>query len=111
MASIDNIKKSKTGRPPIDTEAITLRLPRETIESIDGFRRHAMDVPTRPEAIRRLLKAGMTVSVLADELIGELRSDYRLSKENPRAMSLIQQLDEHLRELYVAATVGDKDKP
>jgi len=110
MTSIDNIKKSKTGRPSVDTEAVTLRLPREMIESIDGFRRHAMDLPTRPEAIRRLLKAGMAVSVLADELIAELKSDYRLSKENPRAASLIKRVDENLRELYVAATTVDNDK-
>lgn len=55
MTSTDSIKKSKTGRPKVDSEAITLRLPRDLLEAIDDFRRDESDVPTRPEAIRRIL--------------------------------------------------------
>lgn len=42
-------------RPKKDSEAITLRLPREMIETIDTLRRDEKDLPTRPEMIRRLL--------------------------------------------------------
>lgn len=45
----------KIGRPRSDTEAITLRLPRELIEQLDDLRRDQKDIPTRPEMIRRLL--------------------------------------------------------
>ncbi|SED45720.1 MULTISPECIES: hypothetical protein [Rhodobacterales] len=45
----------KFGRPSTDTEAITLRLPREAIQVIDDLRRQEPDLPTRPEMIRRLL--------------------------------------------------------
>ena len=48
-------EKSKKGRPRIDSEAITLRLPREMIEAIDDQRRLESDLPTRPEMIRRAL--------------------------------------------------------
>ena len=41
--------------PKKDTEALTLRLPRELIEAIDDRRRIASDLPTRPEMIRRAL--------------------------------------------------------
>ncbi|WP_374635316.1 ribbon-helix-helix protein, CopG family [Paracoccus sp. (in: a-proteobacteria)] len=41
--------------PKKDTEALTLRLPRELIEAIDDRRRIESDLPTRPEMIRRAL--------------------------------------------------------
>nr|WP_321510159.1 ribbon-helix-helix protein, CopG family [uncultured Celeribacter sp.] len=41
--------------PKKDTEALTLRLPRELIEMIDDRRRAERDLPTRPEMIRRAL--------------------------------------------------------
>lgn len=53
--SNDNVKKSKIGRPSVDTEAVTLRLPRDMISALDDFRRSEDDLPTRPEAIRRAL--------------------------------------------------------
>ncbi|NVK14996.1 MAG: ribbon-helix-helix protein, CopG family [Rhodobacteraceae bacterium] len=43
------------GRPKTDTEALTLRLPRELIDAIDERRRLEADLPTRPEMIRRAL--------------------------------------------------------
>jgi hypothetical protein len=43
------------GRPKSDTEAITLRLPRNLIEQLDDLRREQKDIPTRPEMIRRIL--------------------------------------------------------
>lgn len=46
----------RIGRPRVETEAITLRLPREMIEAIDDLRRQEPDLPTRPEMIRRLLQ-------------------------------------------------------
>lgn len=42
--------------PKKDTEALTLRLPREMIAQIDAFRRDEEDIPTRPEMIRRMLQ-------------------------------------------------------
>ncbi|NVK16124.1 MULTISPECIES: ribbon-helix-helix protein, CopG family [unclassified Leisingera] len=41
--------------PKKDTEALTLRLPRELINAIDDRRRLEPDLPTRPEMIRRAL--------------------------------------------------------
>ena len=42
--------------PKKNTEALTLRLPRDMIEAIDDRRRQEPDLPTRPEMIRRLLQ-------------------------------------------------------
>lgn len=51
-----NIKMVRLMAPPKkDTEALTLRLPREMIEAIDDRRRQEADLPTRPEMIRRAL--------------------------------------------------------
>ncbi|QLH12966.1 MULTISPECIES: ribbon-helix-helix domain-containing protein [Paracoccus] len=47
--------EKKRGRPPVDSEAVNLRLPRELIEAIDNRRRDERDLPTRPEMIRRAL--------------------------------------------------------
>lgn len=41
--------------PKKDTEALTLRLPRNMIDAIDDRRRAEADLPTRPEMIRRAL--------------------------------------------------------
>ena len=48
-------QKKITGRPKVDSQAITLRLPTEVIEQIDDLRRTEPDVPTRPEMIRRII--------------------------------------------------------
>ncbi len=45
----------KMGRPPVDTEAVTVRLPRDLLGSLDAARRLDPDLPTRPEIIRRVL--------------------------------------------------------
>jgi hypothetical protein len=45
----------RTGRPPKDTQAITLRLSTDQIRRLDDYRREQEDLPNRPEAIRRLL--------------------------------------------------------
>ncbi|WP_143435464.1 ribbon-helix-helix protein, CopG family [Henriciella aquimarina] len=57
MTSTDNIKKSKKGRPQVDTTALTLRLSNELLERLDAHRRTLEDLPNRQEAIRRLLEA------------------------------------------------------
>jgi len=48
-------EKRPMGRPTIDSEAINLRLPRVMIQAIDDRRKLEVDLPTRPEMIRRLL--------------------------------------------------------
>jgi Arc/MetJ-type ribon-helix-helix transcriptional regulator len=53
--SIDNVKKSKLGRPSVDTEAVTVRLPRDMLEAIEAYRREQETIPSRPEAIRQML--------------------------------------------------------
>ena len=45
----------KMGRPPVDTEAVTVRLPRELIATLDDARRADPEMPTRQEVIRRVL--------------------------------------------------------
>ena len=57
--SIDNVKKSRIGRPSVDTEAVTVRLDRLTLTLLDHWRREQGDLPTRPEAIRRLIELGL----------------------------------------------------
>lgn len=46
----------RMGRPPVDTEAVTVRLPRELILAIDEARRAHPEMPTRQEIIRRVLQ-------------------------------------------------------
>lgn len=62
IMSIDGTKKSRKGRPPVDTEAVNLRLPREMIVAIDALRRGHDDPPTRPELIRTILLDWMTTN-------------------------------------------------
>jgi hypothetical protein len=61
--SNDDVKKLRTGRPSIDSEAITVRMTREQIEALDDWRRVQSDLPGRPEAIRRLIALGLVAVV------------------------------------------------
>lgn len=62
MSINETEKPKKRGRPPVDSEAINLRLRIDVIERIDDFRRELPDLPTRPEAIRRLIDLGLEAS-------------------------------------------------
>lgn len=55
---INNGKKSR-GRPPIESEAITVRIVADALREIDDWRREQNDLPGRPEAIRRLVELGL----------------------------------------------------
>ena len=46
---------SKKGRPPVDTEPVTVRLPRDVLDAVEKYRREQDSIPTRPEAIRQML--------------------------------------------------------
>jgi hypothetical protein len=58
-STINSAKKSKRGRPPVDTEAVNVRMATEALETIDNWRRKEPDLPGRPEAIRRLVELGL----------------------------------------------------
>jgi hypothetical protein len=57
--SIDSAKKPKKGRPSVDSEAVNVRLERQAIEALDAWRKKQNDLPTRPEAIRRLIEKAL----------------------------------------------------
>lgn len=50
---------SKIGRPKVDTEQITVRLPRELLDALDALRKEQDDPPTRPEMVRRVLSSAL----------------------------------------------------
>lgn len=50
-------KNRKRGRPPVDTEAVNVRMARADIEAVDAFAAAQEDAPTRPEAVRRIVRA------------------------------------------------------
>lgn len=56
MSTVNSANKSKRmGRPPVDSEAVNVRFERSVLDAIDGFRREQSDLPSRPEAVRRLV--------------------------------------------------------
>jgi hypothetical protein len=58
-STIDNIKKAKKGRPPVESEAVTVRMTTDNLRTLDDWRRKQEDLPGRPEAIRRLVELGL----------------------------------------------------
>lgn len=57
--SIDNVKKSR-GRPPVESEALTVRIHRKQLVALDSWiAKQPEPQPTRPEAIRRLLEKAL----------------------------------------------------
>ena len=47
--------KNRGGRPRVDATPIMVRLPPIQVAALDDWRRNESDLPTRPEAIRRIL--------------------------------------------------------
>jgi hypothetical protein len=66
QSRINNIKKSKRGRPTVDSEALTVRMAADALQHIDDWRRKQDDLPGRPEAIRRLVEPELKVKVKED---------------------------------------------
>jgi hypothetical protein len=58
--------KKPKGRPRVDAEAVNVRIERDALARIDAWRRGQSDLPTRPEAIRRLVEAGLETRVRSD---------------------------------------------
>jgi metal-responsive CopG/Arc/MetJ family transcriptional regulator len=44
------------------TERLQMRVPRAFVEAVDGWRRQQSDLPSRSEAIRRLVLVGISSS-------------------------------------------------
>jgi len=59
MSIINSAKKPK-GRPSVDSEAVNVRIERSMLDALDEWRRAQSDIPTRPEAIRRLVEKSLT---------------------------------------------------
>jgi hypothetical protein len=59
-ASSENVRR-KPGRPALafQTEPVTVRLTPDTLARLDDWRRGQNDLPTRPEAFRRLMELGL----------------------------------------------------
>jgi hypothetical protein len=55
---INDIKKSR-GRPPVESEPVTVRMTVDALQTLDDWRRKQDDLPGRPEAIRRLVEIGL----------------------------------------------------
>lgn len=58
MSTLSSAKKPM-GRPTVDSEAVNVRIDRPSLTRLDEWRRAQDDLPTRPEAIRRLIEAGL----------------------------------------------------
>jgi hypothetical protein len=58
-SKINSAKKPKRGRPPVESEAINVRMMADALKSLDDWRRQQDDLPGRPEAIRRLVEIGL----------------------------------------------------
>lgn len=43
----------------MDSEAVNVRFERPMLDAIDDFRRRQADLPSRPEAVRRLVEKGL----------------------------------------------------
>ncbi|TWH01822.1 hypothetical protein L614_002000000560 [Ochrobactrum sp. J50] len=72
--SINSAIKSKKGRPAVDSEAVNVRLLVDVLSQIDEWRREQPDIPTRPEAIRRLLAIGLRADHGLHDLLGNMDS-------------------------------------
>jgi len=54
--------KSKRGRAPVDSGAVTVRMATDALHNLDNWRRKQDDLSGRLEANRRLVELGLKVS-------------------------------------------------
>lgn len=85
MSTIDSAKKPTKGRPPVDSEAVNVRIEKAGLTRIDDWRRNRSDLPSRPEAIRRLVELGIVayregahVAVALDDYADQLPEEVRV---------------------------------
>jgi hypothetical protein len=57
--SISDNMKTRKKRAPVTGELVGVRIQPELGKQLDDWRRNQEDVPTRPEAIRRLVELGL----------------------------------------------------
>lgn len=58
-STINNVKKARKGRPPVESEPVTVRMTTDALRNLDDWRRRQDDLPGRPEAIRRLVEQAL----------------------------------------------------
>ncbi|BBC00191.1 CopG family transcriptional regulator [Bradyrhizobium elkanii] len=58
-STINSAKKSRRGRPAVESDAVNVRMTIEALKDLDDWRRQQEDLPGRPEAIRRLVEIGL----------------------------------------------------
>ena len=54
--------KNKGGRPAVNAAPVTVRIPPDLLERLDVARRDMEGLPSRPEAIRRLIEMGLNAA-------------------------------------------------
>jgi hypothetical protein len=62
MSAVNSAKKPVKGRPVVDSEAVNVRIERDMLGALDDWRRGQSDLPSRPEAIRRLIEVGLAAA-------------------------------------------------
>lgn len=80
MSTINGAKKPSKGRPRIDSEAVNVRFERNILTELDEWRRLQTDLPTRPEAIRRILESALKASppeVTVEAIVSYCRNNNR----------------------------------
>lgn len=48
--------KRQVGRPPVNATPVTVRIPPDQLDALNAFAASEADMPTRPEAVRRILR-------------------------------------------------------
>jgi hypothetical protein len=61
------IPGSALARPSVDSEAVNVRMERPQLTRLDDWRRGQVEMPTRPEAIRRLIELGLEAAAREKE--------------------------------------------
>lgn len=71
MSTVNNVKK-KMGRPPVDSEPITVRFQRPLLNQIDEFA--GTYGIGRPEAVRKLVGMAIALKTVNEELASDLEA-------------------------------------
>ena len=111
MASIGNIRKKRgRGRPPVGATPIMVRMPPAELDKLDAWIKRQDKVPSRPEAIRRLVELGIANKASSRPVVGRPDASARASRRAQAEKIAAEQIDRVLKKIDQPEEVKAKRK-
>ena len=76
-----NSERSKRTAATVDSHSVTVRMSAKALQALDDWRLRQSDAPGRPEAVRRLVDAGLAANHEATQQLHEAKSHAEIASK------------------------------